>query len=67
MERIANILSIAGGVIIGGGLFFKTFFYTVDAGQRAVIFNKLQGGIKETIVGEGMHFYIPGIWVKFLL
>lgn len=62
MERVANILSLAGGVILGGGLLFKTFTYTVDAGHRAVIFNKLQGGIKETIVGEGMHFYIPGVW-----
>ena len=63
MERIANLLSIGGGVILGGGLLFNTFFYTVDAGHRAVIFNKLQGGIKETTVGEGMHLYFPGVWV----
>jgi len=63
MEKAANFLSLAGGVILGGGLFFKTFFYTVDAGHRAVIFNKLKGGIQEKIVGEGMHFYIPGVYV----
>jgi len=62
MERVANVLSVAGAAILGGGLFFKTFFYTVDAGYRAVIFNKLQGGIQDKIVSEGMHFYIPGIY-----
>jgi len=65
MEKVANLLSTAGAVILGGGLFFKTFFYTVDAGYRAVIFNKLKGGIQDTIVGEGMHFYVPGVYVQF--
>jgi prohibitin 1 len=62
MERVANLLSVAGAVVLGGGLLFKSFFYTVDAGYRAVIFNKLKGGISDTIVGEGMHFYVPGVY-----
>ncbi len=66
MDKAANLLSLAGSVILGGGLFFNTFFYTVDAGHRAVIFNKLKGGIQEAIVGEGMHFYIPGVYVYFV-
>ena len=65
MEKVANLLSTAGAVILGGGLFFKTFFYTVDSGYRAVVFNKLKGGIQDTIIGEGMHFYIPGLYVPF--
>jgi prohibitin 1 len=62
MEKAANLLSVAGGIILGGGLLVKTFFYTVDAGHRAVIFNKLKGGIQEKTIGEGMHFFIPGVY-----
>lgn len=35
----------------------------VDAGKRAVIFDKLQGVQQET-VGEGTHFMIPFFRVK---
>lgn len=64
MERIANLMSVAGAAILGGGVFLNTFFYTVDAGHRAVIFDKAFGGVKETISGEGMHFYIPFVQVN---
>lgn len=33
----------------------------VDGGHRAVIFDRFQG-IKESVVGEGTHFFIP--WVQ---
>ncbi len=35
--------------------------YSVDGGQRAVIFDRWQG-IKQQVVGEGMHFVIP--WLQ---
>jgi prohibitin 1 len=35
--------------------------YSVDGGQRAVIFDRL-AGVKKTVVGEGMHFVIP--WLQ---
>ena len=35
--------------------------YSVDGGQRAVIFDRLSG-VKQTVVGEGMHFVIP--WLQ---
>jgi len=35
--------------------------YNVDAGHRAVIFDRFSG-VKQTVVGEGTHFYIP--WVQ---
>jgi prohibitin 1 len=63
MEKLANLMSIAGTVMLGAGVVLKGFFYTVDAGQRAVIFDKAFGGVKETVVGEGMHFYIPFVQV----
>lgn len=33
----------------------------VDGGQRAVIFDRI-AGVKETVIGEGMHFIIP--WLQ---
>jgi len=59
MEKAANFFTIIGGTVVAGSLFLKTFFYTVDAGHRAIIFDKLSGGVKEEVIGEGMHFYVP--------
>lgn len=40
----------------------KTFFFsTVDAGHRAVIFDRFRG-VQDEVVGEGTHFLIP--WVQ---
>ena len=36
------------------------FNFTVDAGCRGVIFDRL-AGVKETVSGEGTHFLIPFI------
>ena len=63
MERIASLMSKAGAAIVGTGVFFNTFFYTVEPGYRAVIFDKAFGGVKDTVVGEGMHLYFPFVQV----
>jgi len=47
-------LAIAGGVV-------NSALFNVDAGHRAVMFDRFQG-IKDTVVGEGTHFLIP--WVQ---
>jgi len=59
MEKISNVFLGAGSAIVFGSFFLKSFFYTVDAGERAIIFDRLFGGLKEKIIGEGMHFYFP--------
>ena len=59
MERMANLMTTFGGLIVGGGIFLNCFFYAVDAGERAIIFDKLIGGLREKVIGEGMHFYLP--------
>jgi len=61
MEKLANFLTTVGTVIVGSGIVLNSFFYTVDAGERAIIFDKLIGGIREKVIGEGMHFYLPVI------
>lgn len=40
---------------------FFFHFFLVDGGHRAVIFDRFQG-IKQGVVGEGTHFFIP--WVQ---
>jgi len=37
------------------------FSFAVDAGHRAVIFDRFRG-VQDTVVGEGTHFLIP--WVQ---
>jgi prohibitin 2 len=39
------------------------FFFVVDGGERAVIFNKIRG-VQSKIYGEGMHFMIPFLMVR---
>ncbi|KAL4483004.1 hypothetical protein ABPG74_019030 [Tetrahymena malaccensis] len=55
----ATKLITLGGAISGLGFFVGRFFFTVDAGERAIMFDRANGGIREKIYGEGMHFYIP--------
>lgn len=58
-EKVTKLFTMAGFAFLGIGTLFKTCTYTVDAGQRAIIFDVLFGGLKEKIIGEGMHLYIP--------
>jgi prohibitin 1 len=48
------------GVALVGGV-VNSALYNVDGGHRAVIFDRF-AGIKQGVVGEGTHFYIP--WVQ---
>lgn len=48
------------GVALVGGV-VNSALYNVDGGHRAVIFDRF-AGIKNQVVGEGTHFYIP--WVQ---
>ncbi|EDL15653.1 prohibitin-like [Mus musculus] len=47
-------LAVAGGVV-------SSALYNVDAGHRAVIFDRFHG-VQDIVVGEGTHFLIP--WVQ---
>ncbi|KAJ1087313.1 hypothetical protein NDU88_000493 [Pleurodeles waltl] len=41
----------------------KESLYTVEGGQRAVIFNRIGGVEKDTVKAEGLHFRIP--WIQY--
>jgi len=42
-----------------GAFTVNSCLYTVDGGQRAVMFDNLRGGIRPDVTGEGTHFMIP--------
>ncbi|XP_037960247.1 protein l(2)37Cc [Teleopsis dalmanni] len=48
------------GVAVLGGV-VNSALYNVDGGHRAVIFDRFTG-VKQNVVGEGTHFFIP--WVQ---
>jgi hypothetical protein len=45
--------------MMGVGVIGTRFIFVVDGGERAVIFNKLKGGVGNHVFSEGMHFKIP--------
>ena len=58
MERIANMFIAAGSSLIAATAVLNFMTYTVDGGQRAIIFDRLRG-LRAKVYGEGMHFYVP--------
>jgi len=63
-QQLAQLFTRVGqlgfGVAIAGGV-VNSALYNVDAGHRAVIFDRFTG-IKEAVIGEGTHFMVP--WVQ---
>nr|ANQ31759.1 prohibitin [Portunus trituberculatus] len=63
-QQLANLFTRVGqigfGVAVVGGV-VNSALYNVDAGHRAVIFDRFVG-VKQVVVGEGTHFFIP--WVQ---
>ncbi|XP_059280404.1 prohibitin-3, mitochondrial [Lycium barbarum] len=57
---LTNIARAAFTLGLGGTL-LSSSLYTVDGGQRAVLFDRFRGVIDDT-VGEGTHFLIP--WLQ---
>ncbi|CAM6098171.1 unnamed protein product [Calypogeia fissa] len=54
-----NIASLAVALGLGGSL-ASASLYTVDGGERAVIFDRFRGVLEDTS-GEGTHFLVPGL------
>ncbi|KAG8366796.1 hypothetical protein BUALT_Bualt16G0005000 [Buddleja alternifolia] len=57
---LTNIARAAFGIGIGTTV-LNSSLYTVDGGQRAVLFDRFRGVIEDT-VGEGTHFLVP--WLQ---
>jgi len=62
--QVTQMLNKVIGISLGIGTAITAVnasMYTVDGGQRAVIFDRLQG-VKNLVKGEGTHFLIP--WLQ---
>jgi len=57
---LSKIASISVGLGLAGSL-VQSAVYTVDGGEKAVLFDRFQGVLEETS-GEGMHVLIP--WLQ---
>jgi len=49
-----QVSKYAMGLAFGGAV-LQSSMYTVDGGERAVLFDRLEG-VKQTTSGEGTHF-----------
>ena len=56
VNLLNNIAKWAAGLGLVGS-FAQSALYTVDGGERAVIFDRIQGVLEET-KGEGMHLMV---------
>lgn len=59
-QFFSRIGQIGLGIAVVGGV-VNSALYNVDGGHRAVIFDRF-AGIKNLVVGEGTHFFIP--WIQ---
>ncbi|EXC31374.1 Prohibitin-1 [Morus notabilis] len=61
---LTNVARAAFGLGVGATI-LNSSLYTVDGGQRAVLFDRFRGVIDDTI-GEGTHFLIPWLQKPFI-
>eukprot|EP00916_Digyalum_oweni_P004988 GHVL01008909.1.p1 GENE.GHVL01008909.1~~GHVL01008909.1.p1 ORF type:complete len:274 (+),score=44.55 GHVL01008909.1:578-1399(+) len=64
-EAILSKLSQLSFVLGGAGMVGYQCLYTVDGGERAVMFNRF-GGVSNKIIGEGTHFKIPWFQIPYI-
>lgn len=64
METFLNRMLQVGVGMTLSGILLTRFTFVVDGGERAVIFNQLRG-VQNRVYGEGMHFRIPILMVRF--
>jgi hypothetical protein len=60
LERALGAISKYSTFVGIGAALVASSLYTVDGGERAVIFDRIQG-VKPNVSGEGSHFLIPFI------
>lgn len=62
LSRLARVAIALGA----GGSLLNASLYTVDGGERAVIFDRLRGVLPYT-TGEGTHFVIPWLQKPYIM
>eukprot|EP00922_Rhytidocystis_sp_ex-Travisia-forbesii_P055341 GHVS01081947.1.p1 GENE.GHVS01081947.1~~GHVS01081947.1.p1 ORF type:complete len:274 (+),score=34.39 GHVS01081947.1:68-889(+) len=64
-DRFLNSIGRAGLVVGALGFVPYACLYTVDGGERAVMFNRF-GGVADATAGEGTHFYVPWFQTPYI-
>lgn len=59
-EKLLTRLGYLGFGLTATGVVLSSLLYTVDGGQRALVFDRFKG-VKPEVFGEGMHWLWPGI------
>ena len=67
MDKLLGRISAMSGAIGVGLLGVNTCTYTVDGGERAVMYDILRGGILDDVRDEGIHFMIPMVQRPMIL
>jgi len=67
MDKLLGRISTMSGAIGVGLLGVNTCTYTVDGGERAVMYDILRGGILDDVRDEGIHFMIPMVQRPMIL
>ncbi|PHU17685.1 Prohibitin-3, mitochondrial [Capsicum chinense] len=62
---ILKYLAIGATTIGAAATAVNSSLFTVDGGQRAVLFDRFQG-VKDETVGEGTHFLVPWLQKPFI-
>jgi prohibitin 1 len=57
-QKLLDWTTRIGLGLIGGGVVLTQCFFTVDGGERGILFDRFRGVIPK-VYGEGMHFRIP--------
>lgn len=60
IRRVIGSATRVGFGVLATGIAVTQFFFTIDAGECAILFDRFQG-VKPKVYGEGMHFRIPFI------
>jgi len=58
MQRVVGLVRNLGAVAIGASVVSEFCMYDVDAGNRVVIFDSIQG-VLPGVYGEGTHLKLP--------
>jgi len=62
IDRIFNKMIGLGGVFLSAGLVATQFTFVVDGGERAIMFDALFNGVRDKVLGEGVHLRVPKIY-----
>ena len=59
VHKLSKGMITLGALSLTAGVVVPALIYTVNPGERAIIFNRFKCGISQEVRGEGYHLYLP--------